>query len=200
MDSNVEMYLQISKQNMMTQYNKNVRYFDYKPGNKVWVRKRHYKTGESRKLARRYTGPYTVIRKMPNAVNFEIKYKNGKLSIIHHNRLKRVNDVDNDTRNENTVDNDTRNENTVDNDTRNENTVDNDTRNENTVDNDTRNENNVNKHRDLNDVIIDTYSSSGSASDTDETNGTRRYSLRNRPRRIIEGAVPWDAIDHLIDE
>ena len=102
--SNVEKYLNISKNNM-TQYDKNIRYFDYKPGDKVWVRKRQYKPGESGKLAPRYTGPYTVIRKMPNAVNFEIKYKDGKVSNIHHNRLKRVNDgenaVDNSTRDEN---------------------------------------------------------------------------------------------------
>ena len=45
--SNVEKYLNISKKNMMTQYNTNIRYFDYKQGDKVWVRKRQYKPGEN---------------------------------------------------------------------------------------------------------------------------------------------------------
>ena len=56
---------------------------------KVLVRKRHYNPGENRKLSPRYIGLCTIIRKMPNAVNFEVKNSKGKTSIIHHNRLKR---------------------------------------------------------------------------------------------------------------
>ena len=72
----------------MSQYNKHVRYFHYDP-------ERHYKPGENRKLSTRYSGPYTVLRKMPNGVNYQLKGANGKESIIHHNRLKKYK-VDND--------------------------------------------------------------------------------------------------------
>ena len=48
---------------------------------------KYYKTGENRKLAPRYSGPWTVLRKLPNGVNFEIYNTNTSAKkIVHHDR------------------------------------------------------------------------------------------------------------------
>ena len=65
--------LGLSKKKMQTQCNKNIRFNDYQPGDKVWVKLKHYKTGESRKLSPRRSGPWTVIQKLPSGVNFKVK-------------------------------------------------------------------------------------------------------------------------------
>ena len=57
----------------MKQYNKKLKFNDYIEGDKVWLKAKYYKTGENRKLAPRRGGPWTVLRKLPNGVNFEIK-------------------------------------------------------------------------------------------------------------------------------
>ena len=73
---------------MQKQYNKNVKYFDYQVGEKVWIKKKVYKPGENRKLSPRKIGPWIVVRKCSNGVNFEIENeKDKKRKIIHHNRL-----------------------------------------------------------------------------------------------------------------
>ena len=47
-----------------------------------------YKTGENRKLAPRYSGPWTVLQKLPNGVNFEINNPStSETKIVHHDRL-----------------------------------------------------------------------------------------------------------------
>ena len=58
---------------MLEQYNKNIRFNDYKKGEEVWMKIKHFKTGETRKLAPRRNGPWIVLRKMPNGVNLEVK-------------------------------------------------------------------------------------------------------------------------------
>ena len=58
--SHVSKNLNISRMSMMRQYNKNVKFFDYQAGDKVWVKRRHYKPGENRKLSPRNTGPWTI--------------------------------------------------------------------------------------------------------------------------------------------
>ena len=78
--------LQVSRKRMQNQYNKNIVFHDYQQGDRVWLHKKSYKTGENRKLSPRKTGPWIIERKMGNGVNFEIK-KNSQVQIVHHNRL-----------------------------------------------------------------------------------------------------------------
>ena len=61
--------LKISKLTMRKHYNKNLRFTDYTPGQQVWLKVKHYKTGENRKLALRRDGPWTIVNKLPNGVN-----------------------------------------------------------------------------------------------------------------------------------
>ena len=54
--------LEISKRKMQQQYNKNLRYINYSEGQQVWLKVKHYKTGENRKLVHRRDGrPWKVI-------------------------------------------------------------------------------------------------------------------------------------------
>ena len=85
--------LQISKTQMQQQYNTNIRFNNYVNGQKVWLKVKHYKTGENRKLAPRRNGPWVVVRKLPNGVNFEIANSKKEVKIVHHDRLSPV--VDN---------------------------------------------------------------------------------------------------------
>ena len=79
--------LEVSKAKMQQQYNTNLRFVDYEPNQKVWLKVKHYKTGENRKLAPRRTGPWNVIRKLPNGVNFRIENSQGEQKVVHHDRL-----------------------------------------------------------------------------------------------------------------
>ena len=79
--------LEISKEKMQRQYNTKLRFIDYGRGQKVWLKVKHYKTGEDRKLAPRRTGPWKVIQKLPNGVNFEIENANGEKKVVHHDRI-----------------------------------------------------------------------------------------------------------------
>ena len=83
---------------MQAQYNQKL-CFNNQPGDKVWLKVKFYKTGENRKLARRRYGPWTVLRKLPNGVNFEISNdKTHEKKIVHHDRLSQVKaNVDMDT-------------------------------------------------------------------------------------------------------
>ena len=79
--------LKLSKLKMQKQYNRNLRVFDYKKGQKVWLKVKHYKTGENRKLTPRRRGPWTVVDKLPNGVNFKIKTIANEEKVVHHDRL-----------------------------------------------------------------------------------------------------------------
>ncbi len=80
--------LQLNKEKMQQQYNKSLRFFDHQPGEKVWLKVKFYKTGENRKLAPRRQGPWTILRKLPNGVNFEIINDNTQeTKVVHHDRL-----------------------------------------------------------------------------------------------------------------
>ena len=46
--------------------------------------------GEDRKLAPRRTGPWTIIKKLPNGVNFQIENHRNEAKIVHHGRLSPV--------------------------------------------------------------------------------------------------------------
>ncbi len=48
--------LKLSKEKMQRYYNRNIRFIDYQAGDKVWLKVKHYKTGENRKLAPRRDG------------------------------------------------------------------------------------------------------------------------------------------------
>ena len=57
-------------------------------GDQAWLKKKYYKTGENRKLSPRKTGPWTIIDKMPNGVNFRVRNNaSGQTQIVHHDRL-----------------------------------------------------------------------------------------------------------------
>lgn len=85
---NVKKYLKSSKSVMQAQYNKKLKFHDYQPGVKVWLAKKFFKTGESRKLSPRRSGPWTVVEKLPNGVNFRIACDRSKEEkIVHHDRL-----------------------------------------------------------------------------------------------------------------
>ena len=80
--------LNISKERMKKEYDKNIRVYNYDVGSKVWLKIKHYKSGETRKLSPRRTGPWTVVQKLPNGVNFEIQNDTTKeKKIVHHDRL-----------------------------------------------------------------------------------------------------------------
>lgn len=64
--------LQLRKEKMQAQYNKNIHLIDHKPGNKMWLKIKHYRNGEHRKLATRRRGPWTVVQKLPNGVNLKV--------------------------------------------------------------------------------------------------------------------------------
>ena len=90
--------LKISKKTMQRQYNQKLRFIDYSEGQEVWLKVKHYKTGENRKLAPRRDGPWTIISKLPNGVNFQIENSRKERKIVHHDRLLPV--VDNGLRNQ----------------------------------------------------------------------------------------------------
>ena len=86
---------------MQRQYNTKLRFIDYSRGQQVWLKVKYYKTGENRKLAPRRTGPWKVIQKLPNGVNFEIENSNGEKKVVHHDRIVPV--VEKGFRNQPTV-------------------------------------------------------------------------------------------------
>ena len=86
--AHVEKFLKLSKVSMQKQYNKKLRFFDYQPGDKVWMSTKHFKSGESRKLSPRRCGPWTVLGKLDNGVNFRVRRDSTKEEkIVHHDRL-----------------------------------------------------------------------------------------------------------------
>ena len=58
---------------------------------RFWLKVKHYKTGENRKLSPCRNGPWLVIEKLPNGVNFRIIYDQTKQQkIVHNDRLSPV--------------------------------------------------------------------------------------------------------------
>ena len=53
----------------------------------MWLEKKYHRTGENRKLAPRRDGPWAVIERLPNGVDFSIRNSNCELKIVHHDRL-----------------------------------------------------------------------------------------------------------------
>ena len=162
--------LNVSRERMMKQYNKGILFNDYKPDDKVWLKKKCFKPGESTKLAPRKTGPWTVIRKLPNGVNFEVQNDKSKLhKVVHHNRLSPVTKTVGVKRQS----------------TRciPPNIPDYIVTDDSTDSSEAEDFNNPSAHNaDSNDDIIPP---------------PPRYPRRNRTNRNIEGAIPWDALPNI---
>ena len=170
--------LQLSKERMQAQYNKNICFIDHKTGDKVWLKVRYYKTGENRKLAPHRRGPWTVVKKLPNGVNFKIVNDQTKeKKIVHHDRLLPVKEgaaEEGETRD--IIVNRQR------------------TVKEHKPDNSYANDSTDSKSSESDDT--DDYSP-----DTDDDNQDReryvlqrQYPLRNRRARQIPNNIPWSAI------
>ena len=175
--------LKLSKQFMMRQYNKRLRFNDYGEGDKVWLKVKHYKTGENRKLAPRREGPWAVLQKLPNGVNFKIRNElTNETKVVHHDRLTPVREEVEDQRlqlrhlqpkshhglPECSTELDT--------------------------DSDDSTFRGDASHSDY-EPGSDDVSSADSADF--EANDERRYPARDRRQREIPGAVPWSAVPRL---
>ena len=80
--------VQLSKTKMQQQYNVNIRFNDYKPREKVWLKTKHYKSGEHTKLSPQRNGSWRILEKLPNGVNFRIINDQTRESkLVHHDRL-----------------------------------------------------------------------------------------------------------------
>ena len=79
--------LALSKTEMQRHYNKNIHFNDYCEGQKVWLKTKHYKSSENRKLAPRRNGPWTVLQKLPNGMNFRIENSRKEQKVVHQDRL-----------------------------------------------------------------------------------------------------------------
>ena len=165
----------IAQKKMMKQYNQKIVYHDYEPDDMVWLRKKNFRPGESRKLSPRRSGPWTILRKMPNAVNFEIfNPKSKERKVVHHNRL---------TPAQNSV-----------------NVLPTNSVWESHAKSQKRKATKPIQRTDDESSSSDSSSdeeSDGVVTNTDQTENEerpRRYPLRNRVPRIIEGAVPWNAV------
>ena len=76
---------------MKKSYNKSIRFNNYSIGDKVWLRNKSFKPGQSAKLAPRRSGPWSIIEVLPNKRNFRVKNdSNGKTKVIHHDRIAPV--------------------------------------------------------------------------------------------------------------
>ena len=164
----VTKHLQISKYKMLSQYNKNLRFHDYQPGQKVWLKTQYVKSGENKLLPKR-SGPWTVISKLPNGVNFRITNDKTRVTkIVHHDRLKAVRNT--------TIDLEVPKSDAAENLYEGESTD--------YSSSSAASEN----HSD--------YSPSESETDDPDTepDADRRYPIRERRQREIPGALPWDAV------
>ena len=162
----VRSHLQISKREMMAQYNKRLRFHDHQPGANVWLKTDVIKTGEN-KLAPKRSGPWRVVRKMPNGVTFQItNSKSGVTKIVHHDKLKPVREDRFDAP---------------------------DSEGSITVSGDESDEGSSSASSSAH---SDYFPSEDSDSDDSQVqpDEDRRYPLRDRVRRVIPGAIPWDAV------
>ena len=161
----VNTHLELSRQTMQKQYNKNLNFNDFKPGDRAWLKKKHYKTGENRKLSPRKTGPFTIIEKLPNGVNFRIKNEaNGSIQNVHHDRLIPFKKATSEHKQAN----------------------------DRSANDSSGDQGNTSESESENEVDVEAEDSDSSENSVENSN---RYPVRNRQPRIIEGAIPWDAID-----
>ena len=186
--------LELSKVRMQEQYNKNLRFNDYSKGDMVWLKVKHYKTGENRKLSPRRNGPWTVIEKLPNGVNFKICNDNTKeTKIVHHDRINPVkvceSRYDIPISNERTpvVGGEESDNESSDNDAHTSSPEHSDYE-----PSDTDSSNDDNSNNDNSDVNSDD-NSNGDISRHEDVS-IERYPTRVRNQRLLPGTIPWDAI------
>ena len=159
----------ISRKKMMAQYNRNIVFYDYKPEDQVWLKRKNFKPGESKKLLPRKSGPWIVKKKLANGVNFEISnMKSKETKVVHHNRLTPVNNPIKKIKHTNTFPYSEKTTIPINND------------------------NEITSSDDSSFSESEMSSSSDVENIEDETN--RRYPLRNRTQRQIEGTVSWDQL------
>ena len=176
--------LQISKLKMQAQYNENLRFLNHQEGEKVWLKVKFYKTGENRKLAPRYSGPWTIVRKLPNGVNFEINNsRTSETKIVHHDRLlpfKSGTNEDNEEKEFDTVRNQT----------------DNDVKKfgENHPPDAMTSSSSEDEESSASSDTTDDVISDVEDSDSDFATPPRQYPQRMRRPRQFYGDIPWDAI------
>ena len=155
---------------MKRQYNKNVRVKSYTIGQKVWLKSKYYKTGESKKLAPRKSGPWTMTKILENGVNFETKRdSNSDKIIVHHGRIipmKLNPDVSNTKESSTEPDSDDNDDTKI----------------------------NGREPGSGDGVNSDPEIESTPDQGYENANVDRRYPWRNRTQRQIPGAIPWEAI------
>ena len=174
----VKTHLEISKEEMQSKYNKNLRFHDYQPGVKVWLKTDVINAGEN-KLAPKRSGPWTVQEKMPNGVTFRIlNDKSGVSKLVHHDKLKAIRgDISNipvPERDSNTS--------LSDNDSCEEDSDDWTSTEESSVHSDYS----PSEDSDSGDSMVDP--------DEDRRVPPRQHPVRQRPPRVIPGAIPWSAV------
>ena len=163
----VKTHLEISKRDMVTRYNRNIRFHDYLPGERVWLKADVINAGEN-KLAPKRSGPWTIVEKMPNGVTFRISNNDtGVTKVVHHDKLKLV-------------------------------------RSSPSMADSSPREPGLECHREsegstssASSSVHSDYSpseSDDSDSSVEEPVANRRYPVRNRPARVLPGAIPWDAV------
>ena len=143
----------------------------------MWLKKKHYRTGENRKLAPRRDGRWTVTERLPNGVNFSIRHSNSEQKIVHHNRLSPASkdDLPDEGKIPASVT-----------------SQDHDQLNERyclSVCYDSLEEDNS----DESDSEADENASVDSNMEEQEDIAARRYPARNRQARKLTGVVPWDS-------
>ena len=98
--------LNVSRAKMKANYDANTRVNTYAVGDKVWLTKKHFKPGQSAKLAPRRTGPWSVTAILPGGVTYGISLDGtNKSLVVHHNRLTPVY-TDNDNSDDSSEDED----------------------------------------------------------------------------------------------
>ena len=128
-------------------------------------------------MAPRKTGPRTVLRKLPNGVNFEIQSKKLKQTkIVHHNRLSPVrgesrSKVSNSPKVKHPNTNILRSESFL----------------AASTDSDTSDDS----------VSVDGNTEEESDQDENGAPNVHRYPRRERVARHVEGTIPWSAIDEI---
>ena len=176
--------LQLNSEKMQAQYNKNIRFHDYREGDRVWLSVKYYKTGENRKLSPRRRGPWTVMQKLPNGLNFKIFNNHTReTKIVHHDRLtpfKETADADNSKCN---LDNHRHNSNISDNKSAVSDVVE------------------SSEYESSDEESFESTSSDNFQSDMDTNDDDsepeilhREYPRRERRMRQFPGNIPWDAV------
>lgn len=81
--------LAIARKKMKFQHDKQLHVSELKPGQRVWIKRKWTKRGQSKSLSTRWLGPWIITKQMANGVNFEISNPTtGALQIVHHDRIR----------------------------------------------------------------------------------------------------------------